>query len=269
MMAIARRTPGSLVAVPRGSRQLMLTSIFVDPDPDCVKTHIALLFANDPLDAGRWFYDTLAHEMGERIFLTLAIGFGIVIPMAFVCSGSGTWCVEARAASVLIRHDRRRVADVLDEIGLDTSSAQRGQDVPGNAHVFIILVVGLRAVGAHPIVECPTLVPAHASAGGTHLRAFGDRRDASPPPFITRPTRYRTPPRLVCSRACLATTAARGIGFASSNRARAPEITDTASSVIQVVAILVQGVHGSMLARTAIGTDDASLRSIMRPPVSH
>ena len=62
----------------------MLTSIFVDPDPDCVKTHIALLFANDPLDAGRWFYDTLAHEMGERIFLILAIGFGIVIPMAFV-----------------------------------------------------------------------------------------------------------------------------------------------------------------------------------------
>jgi hypothetical protein len=44
-------------------------------------------FADDPLDADQRFYDTLAHKMGGRIFLILAIGFGIVVPMVFVLFG--------------------------------------------------------------------------------------------------------------------------------------------------------------------------------------
>ena len=52
-------------------------------------------------------------------------------------------------SQVLVRNNRRSVVDVLDEVGLNTDSAQRGQNVPGNARVFV-LVVGLRAAGTHP-----------------------------------------------------------------------------------------------------------------------
>ena len=85
-------------------------------------------------------------------------------------------------SQVLVRDNRRSVIDVLDKLGLNTDSAQRGQDVLGNARIFV-LVVRLRAAGAHPPWNGPPS-PTAPSAAETHLHTFGDRRDARSPAFL-------------------------------------------------------------------------------------
>ena len=70
----------------------------------------------------------------------------------------------------MVRDDRRCVVDVLDEIGLDTRSAQRRQNAPGNAQIFVLIVELGAVASAHsrsivPPGPCPPLVrPGHTWA---------------------------------------------------------------------------------------------------------
>ena len=91
-------------------------------------------------------------------------------------------------SQVLVRDNPRNVVDVLDEVGLNTDSAQRGQDVPGNARVFV-LVVGLRAAGSSSTIEWPNYYPpclVQPRHTGTHSVSRRDARSASGIPILRR-----------------------------------------------------------------------------------